>query len=32
VAPDIAKIADLIASWEILKAVEEAVGPVRLEP
>jgi histidine ammonia-lyase len=30
VAPDIKKIADLIASWELLEAVEETVGPVKL--
>lgn len=30
VAPDIAKIADLIRSWELLEAVEESIGPVRL--
>ncbi len=30
VAPDIKKIADLIASWELLAAVERAVGPVQL--
>ena len=30
VAPDIAKIADLIRSWRLLEAVEQAVGPVRL--
>jgi histidine ammonia-lyase len=30
VAPDIAKIADLIRSWGLLEAVEDEVGPVRL--
>jgi len=30
VAPDIARIAELIRSWALLEAVEKAVGPVRL--